>query len=204
MAEVSEDLKFQNLYDHYKDSFSYLRQYLDTRDRLLALILGVVIVMMFQLFSPAEAQSVISQLISQKLGLKQSIDFSFIGSVMWFLMLSLCVKYFQTVVYINNNYKYIHKLEDEISPIYKNAIFQREGKFYSDDKSLFKRWVRLLFTIILPLLLMLVLTVKIYTEIFLGESFSLIILVNGIFYLSILVSAILYLFKVHSKSTKRK
>jgi len=195
----SEDSKFQTLYDHYKDSFSYLRQYLNTRDRLLALILIVVIVMMFQVFSPVEAQIVISQLISQKLGLTQSIDFSFIGSVIWFLMLSLCVKYFQTVVYINNNYNYIHSLEKEIGLNYKEGIFEREGKFYSNDKSLFKKWVKILFTIILPMLLIFVLSVKIFAELNSVEKISWILRINTMFYVFIVISIFLYLLKLHFK-----
>lgn len=195
----SEDLKFQTLYDHYKESFSRVREYLGIRDRLLVMILIVVTVMMFQIFSPVESQNMISEFISNKIELNKNINFSFICSVIWFIVFALSIKYFQTVVYIERYYEYLHKLEGEISQHYKDGIFEREGKFYLNNYPLFSSWTSVVFTTIFPLLLLFVLSVKFYTELTYSSEFNLLLLIDGIFCFFIVVSTVLYMVLIHLK-----
>lgn len=133
----TEDTKFQILSDHYIDSFSYLQKILKQRDRFFFLILIVVTLMLFQIYSPTDSGKALSQFVTNELELEDSIDISFIGSIIWFLLLSFVVRYFQTVVNIERQYKYIHQLEDQLSPFYNNDAFTREGKSYSSNYPLF-------------------------------------------------------------------
>jgi len=64
---ITEDTKFQILHDHYKDSFAQIREFIQLRDRLFLLILIVVILMLFQIYSPKDSGVAISQFVSKQL-----------------------------------------------------------------------------------------------------------------------------------------
>ena len=193
----TEDTKFQILSDHYKDSFSYLQKFLKQRDIFFFLILIVVTLMLFQIYSPTDSGKAISQFVTNELELEDSIDISFIGSIIWFLLLSFVVRYFQTVVFIERQYNYIHKLEDQLSPFYNNDAFTREGKSYLSNYPLFSKWVSILYTIIFPVLLLGVISTKIITEINnITNGFQL-VYINIIIFICIFMSTVLYLLLVH-------
>ena len=193
----TEDTKFQILSDHYKDSFSYLQKFLKQRERFFFLILIIVTLMLFQIYSPADSGKVISQFVTNELGLEDSIDIAFIGSIIWFLLLSFVVRYFQTVVYIERQYNYIHKLEDQLSLFYNNDVFTREGKSYLSNYPLFSKWVSKLYTIIFPFLLLFVILTKIITEISNITNGSQLVYINVIIFSCIFISTVLYLLLVH-------
>ena len=193
----TEDTKFQILSDHYKDSFSYLQKFLKQRDIFFFLILIVVTLMLFQIYSPADSGKAISQFVTNELELEDSIDISFIGSIIWFLLLSFVVRYFQTVVFIERQYNYIHKIEDQLSPFYNNDVFTREGKSYLSNYPLFSKWVSILYTIIFPFLLLVVMSTKITTEINNITNGSQLVYINIIIFICIFMSTILYLLLVH-------
>jgi hypothetical protein len=193
----SEDTKFQILHDHYKDTFVHLREYRTLRDRLLALMLVVVTLMLFQISSPQESGDAISQFFSKRLELSNPIDISFIGSVIWFSLLALAVKYFQTVVLIEKQHKYLYMIEDQLSQHYGTAVFTREGKFYLGDYPLFSDWTHILYTGIFPILLLAVISIKIFVEFRGVSSVSVSMLFDVVIFLCILTSTLLYFLSVH-------
>ncbi|MCK4796830.1 MAG: hypothetical protein KAT05_05570 [Spirochaetes bacterium] len=153
--------------------------------------------MLFQIYSPTDSGKAISQFVTNELELEDSIDISFIGSIIWFLLLSFVVRYFQTVVFIERQYKYIHRLEDQLSPFYNNDAFTREGKSYLSNYPLFSKWVSILYTIIFPVLLLGVISTKIITEINnITNGFQL-VYINIIIFICIFMSTVLYLLLVH-------
>lgn len=194
-----EDAKLQLLHDHYKDTFSYIRGYLKLRDRLFVLILIVVTLMLFQVYSPAESSEAVSQFITKKLELKSPIDITFIGSIIWFSLLSLVVRYFQTVVHIERQYTYIHQIEEQLSAQYENKAFTREGKSYLKDYPLFSSWAWILYTIVFPVLLLVLVIVKIVGEISQARSILLLLSINVAIALFIILSTLFYLLMVHLK-----
>ena len=192
-----EDTKLQVLHDHYKDSFTHLQNHLKLRDRVFILILIVLLLMSFQITSPKESGEVITQLVTQKLGLTIAIDISFIGSIIWFGLLGLVVRYFQTAVHIERQYKYIHNIEEQISPNFDKKIFTREGKSYLSDYPLFSNWTWILYTIIFPILLLIVVLIKIIGEFSGAENISLSLVFNITTSLCIFISTVLYLLAIH-------
>ncbi|KKT57430.1 MAG: hypothetical protein UW81_C0024G0001 [Candidatus Giovannonibacteria bacterium GW2011_GWC2_44_9] len=198
---ISDDKKLETLNDHYKDTFAQIRDYISLRDKLLIWILLVAAVMLFEVFSPSEAGLAIAQFASEKVGLNGAlINTSFIGSVIWFLMLVLTMKYFQTVGLIEKHYDYIEKVEDAIRKNYDGAtgIFSREGRHYLENYPLFSDWSWLLYTIIFPILLVAVLLYKIYNEVFISGC-SVIFYINLLIFICIVTSTILYLRMLHFK-----
>ncbi len=194
-----EDAKLQLLHDHYKDTFFYIQEYIKLRDRLFLFILIVVTLMLFQVHSPSEFGEAVSQFITKKLELKSPINITFIGSILWFGLLSLVIRYFQTVVHIERQYKYIHQIEEQLSAEYANKVFTREGKSYLNDYPLFSSWAWILYTIVFPTFLVGLVIVKIVGEICQAGSISLLISVNVTIALFIVLSTLFYLLLVHFK-----
>ena len=196
--------KLEILNDHYKDTFSYIRDYIRIRDSLLLMILIVVTVMLSQIFSPNETKSAISEFINAKLNLTTRIEVSFIGSVIWFGLFALIMKYFQTVVYIERQYNYIHKLEDVISKEFNGEAFTREGKSHLKDYPIFSEWSQIVYRIIFPAILTLVSLIKIIGEWVGRDRVSWLLIFYSLVCGCILISIIFYLLVVHTFKKEAK
>lgn len=162
----SDDTKLQVLHDHYQDTFTHLRAYLKLRDRLFLYLLIVVTIMLLEMAAPKAAGSAISQFIENKIGVKETIDLSFITGVIWFLLLGLTLKYYQNLVLIERQYVYIHKLETELNQLYPNSniVFTREGKTYLKDYPILSDWAHFLYTIVFPSILIAIAIFKWFEE----------------------------------------
>lgn len=202
MSYLAESTKLEVLHDHYKETFAQIQGYCATRDRLFTGVVVMVTVMLFELYAPQQAADSISQFISEMLGLSSGIDVSFLGSVIWFGLLGLVVRYLQTTVHIERQYEYIHKLEACISPYYGDEVFTREGRSYLRSYRRFSAWAGLLYTRVFPFLLLIVVSWKMLKEVLVGPGVSAPLVANGMFFIGIWVSVILYLLTVHRSGGK--
>ena len=155
MNSVSEEIKFQALHEHYKDTFNIIREEKERRNKLMRLIFIVILFCILYALWPSEFVESLSQLFSQKL----STDFSplnnVISTILWFVLLSVMVKYMQTVVYIERQYEYIHRIEEKIHKCYDkdSYVFTREGEDYSKKYPMFSKLIDLSYKVILPIVL---------------------------------------------------
>jgi len=199
MESISDDIKFTVLCSHYSDTFANIKESIKLRDKLTALILLVLAFLALYTFWPTDAITAFSGMSEQKLGLAISVDVGFLGSIVWFALLIAVVRYTQVVVYIERQYKYIHKIEEELHKHFDNSIaFTREGKSYLKDYPKFSDWIWTLYTIIFPFVLGVIVLVKIITE--WAVSFHAItvpLLLNTTVAVLILISIILYMFFIH-------
>jgi len=203
MSAHSEDTKLEVLNDHYKDSFGHLQQFIKRRDWLFFLILAVIALMLFQVFSPGEASATISQFISKRLDVSATINITVIGSVMWFGLLGLLLRYFQTLVHIERQYDYIHALEERLNQAFADdRAFTRESKSYLTSYPLFSIWAWFLYTIVFPVLLMTIIVYKIISE---AKTPT---ITKGLFAfdcaaaICIIISTLLYLHLMHFETVK--
>lgn len=194
--------KLQILSEHYTHTFDFLQSHLRKRDRLFIGVLLLIIIILFQIYTPDEASSVITQLISDKLGLKKPINFLYIQSAIWFVLLAIVIKYFQSVVFIERQYSYIHALENILSSQYSDGAFTREGDAYLSDYPLFLNWASFLYTILFPAILLVVVTSKIIIEYKQYGCSEILIWFNALIYIFISISIALYLYVIHFKKKK--
>lgn len=194
-----EQEKLLLLHEHYKETFNNIQDYLKLRDRLFAYVLLIVTLMLFQMYSPSGSTGAISELLTKKLELKTLIDISFLSSIIWFALLSLVVRYYQTVVYIERQYNYIHTIEDQLSPEYDRKAFTREGDSYLKNYPLFSSWTWILYTIVFPTLLSVIVVVKTIGEIRQTEGINVLLSINTIIAFCILLSSLFYVSLVHFK-----
>lgn len=194
--------KLQILSEHYTHTFDFLKSHLSKRDRLFIGVLLLIIIMLFQIYTPNEASSMITRLISDKLNLKTHINFLYIQSVIWFVLLAIVIKYFQSVVFIERQYSYIHALENILSSQYSDGAFTREGNAYLRDYPVFLNWTSFLYTILFPAILLVVVTSKIIIEYKQYGYAEILIWFNALIYIFVFISIALYLYVIHYKKKK--
>lgn len=195
--QPSDDARLQALHAHYLDTFAHIQATLRQRDRLFLFILILISVMLLQMVAPEESERAISEVVGAKLGLSTPLDISVLGSVIWFALLALVVRYFQAVVHLERQYDYIHDVEDQLSRSFDGKAFTREGQAYLGNYPLFSRWTWVLYTILFPGLLIAVLGLKLGTEVYRSETFGLRIAFDAVAFAAVFVSTVLYLALVH-------
>lgn len=203
MNDVSSDTRFTALYAHYNDTFANIKESIRLRDKLTALILLVLVFLALYTFWPSDAITAFSEISTQRLGFSVDVDVGFLGSIIWFALLGIVVRYTQVVVYIERQYKYIHKVEEELHEHFENGVaFTREGKSYLKDYPKFSDWIWILYTVIFPFTLGIIVLVKIISEwaIFF-RAISVFLLLNTAIAFAILISIILYMLFIHRQNS---
>ena len=162
---LSDDAKLQVLHDHYKDTFSYTRDHIKSRDRFFLYALIILTFQFFQISSPADSSQALTSFIEKTIGFKLSIDEGFIGSLLWFGLLSVVVRYFQTTVTVERQYDYVHRLEDVLSSLSGgDRLISREGHAYLTERPVFIQWMQIVYTWAFPGLLLATTVIKITIE----------------------------------------
>jgi hypothetical protein len=192
-----QEQKLSLLHDHYKETFAHIQDYLKLRDRLFAYVLVIVTLMLFQMYSPSGSAGAISELLAKKLELKTPIDISFLSSILWFALLGIVIRYYQTVVHIERQYDYIHNIEDQLSSEYDGKAFTREGKSYLGNYPVFSSWAWILYTIVFPSLLLVIVVVKIVGEVRQAEGITVLLSIDALITLCIFLSSVFYVLLLH-------
>ncbi len=196
---ASDDTKLEILSEHYKNTFDFLQKNLKQRNRLFLFVLCILILMLFQLYTPQEASNLMSQFISSKLNLSEQMNMLFVQSIIWFGLLATTLKYFQSVVFIERQYNYIHQLEEQLSKEYEKKAFTREGDSYLKDYPKLLNWASCLYTIFFPVILLIISSFKIVSECKLLGFKQILVWFNVAIFLFIIISVILYLIALHVK-----
>lgn len=194
------DNKLSILAEHYKNTFDFQKENLLRRDKLFFLILCLLVLKLFIIYTPNDAFILISQFIQEKLSLKSEINLLFVQSVIWFSLLALVIKYFQSVIFIERQYNYIHKIEALLSQEYENKTFTREGISYLKDYPKFLNWASFLYTILFPIILLVISTLKIFSEFNIFGFKELLIWFNLFIYIILLIAIVLCQFELHLKN----
>lgn len=197
--------KFQILHDHYKDTFALQREYLKLRDRLFVYTLLVFAAMFILTIVPVDPSKAVSDIVKEQLKVTLSMNRDAVYSMLWFALLCLVVRYFQTNIVVERQYDYIHKVEDELNSSYdpQGDIFTREGKSYLNNFSSFSTLSGYLYILVFPVLLIIVTSYKIYTEVMEKSSFDLSLVLNIIFWLLTFVYTVVYTISLHFKKIKK-
>ena len=139
---ASSEKKLDILNDHYKDTFSHLVSYRKQRDRLLLYQLGVVSLQFLYQFLPNETTDIILKVVLKKIGVDDIVLPSVVGILLvWtpptLFFLILGRRYWQVWNLIENQYNYLQKLEEELSPLFASGVsFTHEGNFSFKNEEL--------------------------------------------------------------------
>lgn len=189
------------LYDHYKDTCSTIGTSTKRRDLYMLYVLLALALFAIQALFPSNTSQALNGFIDYKFGINIAINFAVIGNAVWFLLLIFTLRYFQTAVYVERQYQYLHILEDKINKEFDDELITREGKGYLSKYPKFSNWMWILYTLIFPLLLFAVSTTKIGKELVWSNS-SISLFLNILIYLLLAISIFLYLGMLHFRNKK--
>lgn len=190
------------IYDHYKETCSIISEAIKRRDRLMLFVILTLGFFAFQTISPTASNSVVNDFLNFKFGLTLKLDLSVIGNVVWFLLLIFTLRYFQVAVFVERQYIYLHQAEEKLNKELGVELVTREGKSYLDKYPLFSNWMWILYTIIFPILLFVVSAIEIVNELknTCIQFWSFNFLLDGIAFVLLGVSVVLYLTTLHGKT----
>jgi hypothetical protein len=192
-------------YDHYKDSFSYMRLYLKQRDKYFFYSVIVLSLLFLNSILPNDFEILSKSIIEKNIGLNEFNNFKLIDSILLFSILSIVIKYFQINLLIERQYKYIHHIEKRISFKLEDFNIFREGKAYLKQYPFFSSIIHRIYTIGFPILLILLIVIK-WREILLStENFEIISFFsfNTLIAIIIVILTFFYLIWIHFKDFKK-
>lgn len=190
--------KTELLYDHYKETFSRIKESLNDRNHFFVMVFIVIAVQFLFATSSDTISSVIISLILEKYKIDISEQMSILQSLLWLILLYLTMRYYQINVYIERQYNYIHSLEKNIARE-ANIKFDREGGDYLSNYPKMNSFMDILYKWILPIIYCLIICYKIIIE-YIVSKFSFILMLNTILFISCFVLTVLYLIFLHGKN----
>ncbi|WP_424961002.1 hypothetical protein [Ekhidna sp.] len=189
-------------YDHYKDTFQYLRKYIDQREKIFLFNIITIFLMIVISQNLAIATTITEDVTASKLGLKSmTIDPNLVSSVLLFVFLSLVIRYYQLNILINRQYKYIHDIENNLSNILTETKILRESKGYLSNYPIVLSIIHWIYSLIIPLVIILTSIIKyvVELEILKENQGSLYLILNTTFTILIVVLSTMYLIWLHFK-----
>lgn len=193
-------------YDHYKDSFEQVKLHLKNRDRLFIFAAIALFASIFISFNPAYIQDKSNAIGKLQLGIDLDLTFYAINSIVLFFSLWLLLRYYQTVLIIENLYLYLRNVEDNLCSLISDYKIDREGKSYLNSYPILKSCIHSFYSIVFPALVIIFILTKGYLEIF-DESLSIPLIALVFDILSIVIIIImtfLYLSWIHFKDFRKK
>lgn len=188
--------KMTSLTEHYNDTQRIAEKMVKTRDVYFFLIIGIIVVFAFQIFSPVESGGVLQEFVKAQLQTETSISQIYINSILWFCLLAVSARYFQTVINLEKQYNYIHGLEALLSAEFDGKAYIREGKSYLKNYAIFSDWMHVVYRYIFPVALIIAVIVKIWNEINL-KNVSLVALgLDILIGLALILSTALYIYSL--------
>lgn len=193
----SDDKRLELLFGHYNDTYACIQAIVKSRDRFFLGTLAILAIMSFQIALPTESGNAIVEFARSKLGVESQVSVSFLSSsLIWAGLLFVVIRYFQIVVHLERQYKYIHALEAELSPLYSGIPFTREGKFYQVRYPWFSAMAHRLYNWVFPFALVLAATLKVTSEIRLPNVAPFALWTDIVIYALLIVATTLYLVHV--------
>lgn len=192
------------LYDHYKDTFEQIKLNITKREQYFIFATLLLFASIFSTFNPSYVQDVSNTLSKEKLGIDLDLAFYTINSLFVFLSLWYLIRYYQSVLIIENLYSYIHKVESKLCLLIKDYEISREGEFYLKSYPILKSCIHSFYFIIFPFLVIIASLIKIYWELFEISTIPIISLVFDVFFLiAIVLLTVLYLSWIHFRDFKK-
>lgn len=190
--------KVELLYDHYKDTFSQIKESLNQRNSFFVKVFLTMTLQFLFAMSPESIISLITLIINNKYEVDITGQTSIIQCLLWITLLYFTIRYYQTTVYIERQYKYIHNIESTISDLIETK-FDREGGDYLHDYPLMNDMIDKLYKWVFPIMYCLVVVVKIISEYY-YDRLGLPLAFDTIVFLTCFILTILYLIFLHKRN----
>lgn len=156
MTLTTEQGRLDILHDHYKESFSHIREREKYRDRLFLVLIGLFALLIFEVGYPIQFGGSLDS-VSVAVGQfdLRAIPLPPLLSATWVFTFAVVLRYCQVSINVERSYDYLHSLETTISPLLGgNGIYRREGSHYQDDYPPLLQVAWIAYAFVFPLILL--------------------------------------------------
>lgn len=189
--------KIELLYDHYKETFSIIKENIVQRNRFFVMVFLVVTLQFLFASSPDSVSYLIISIVQKQYKIDISNQMSIIQSFLWLILLYLTMRYYQATIYIEKQYNCIYSIEKDLSDCNK-IKFDRESGNYLSNYPKMSDFVDILYKWVFPIIYCWIICYKIITE-YITSKFTFLLLLNSILFISCFVLTVLYLLFLHGK-----
>jgi len=176
-------------HEHYRDTFSNIREHEKKRDAYLLYASLAMGALFFLKAFPSEMWGVLSILDQNKTDAFKEVPLDILVSALWLSVFVVFHKHLQLAVNIHRQYSYLHAIEKRLSKeACDEVFFQREGKGYNSNYPAFSWWTYLLFVYFLPTLLWLLSARLLWTEVDLILDLDFSSCLNAVLFVAMTVS----------------
>ena len=203
--KMTDEKKAEILYDHYKDTFDNQKAYLQKRNNYTLICLGLITILSFQMSNPDQSNVISNEIIKKNIG-NIKIDFIYINNILTFALLWVVIMYYQINFLVDKIYKYIQKIEQNLTNEMKPFEITREGETYLDQYPCLSEVVEKIYKIGFPVTLIIVSIIKWTTEKkqFIDPYKNGHFWFDTIFLFGIILTSLLYLTKTHFNDFRKK
>lgn len=194
--------ELQILYDHYKDTYNLSKNMQDKRNKNFVILCVLEMIAFITFINSEYAYKILLDLINNNLENPINLSKSLIQTFLWIMILYFSVKYCQSNIYIERQYKYIERLEKTITNNIKDYTFNRESENYLEEYPFVLNFIDVFYTWIVPLLFIIVNTIRMFIEIK-STNFNLLVFIDIIIYILILILSVSYMIFLKSYLLKR-
>jgi hypothetical protein len=197
--KTNSEKKIEILYDHYKETFLYQREYIKDRDIYFIISLSLLIFLVLQLTNEQLLQNVVNSLTKTHIDKDIKIDFSYVDNILNTIFFYVMIKYYQLNTLIERMYDYIHNCEKDFQKVFRINI-AREGKAYKENYPLILQKIHIVYTIVYPIILAVVITIKIKLSLYtLIVKIQYYVIFDMILFLLLFVINLVYMYWLNSK-----
>ncbi len=163
---MSDSPRLEILHDHYRESFSYIRERERERDRLFLILIALFALLALEIQYPINFRGAVGDLTI--LGVKLNVGAlplpAFLTAT-WATVLVITLRYCQASTNVERQYRYLHALEDKISAeLGDDELYRREGRAYKSGYPLFSWWAWRFYVVVLPAIAIIATGALIYQE----------------------------------------
>jgi hypothetical protein len=123
------------LHDHYKETFARVVQVERTRDRLFLWVILLFALLCVEIGYPVEFRESVEEVKAFDVKVAVStLPLPALLNATWVLTLAVVLRYCRSSIWVSRQYRYVHDLEDVISPIIDAGdAYRREGWYYENN-----------------------------------------------------------------------
>lgn len=158
-------------YDHYKDTVAHLKEHGKQRNRYFTYLIILMALVFLNSTLPNDFNLLANAIVEDKTGITTFKNLKLLDSVLLFSLLIVLVRYYQSNLLIERQYEYVHGMEDKLNTSMTNFKILREGKAYLTGYPIYGKIVHRIYTIGIPVLLIVLLVVK-WTENWAREEYK--------------------------------
>ncbi len=166
---MDNEFKVEFLHEHYNDTFTHLKGYLEKRDRL-SIIIVVIIAALF-LFSIDQnlTGEIANNWFNKKMGSPDDsqliISYYIINSTLLVVLLINLLNYYRLINLISNQMSYLGELEAKINGLIGEENFiTREGRQYGEQPIFIRGFSRFTYKTLFPVLLIVLISYNGWTN----------------------------------------